>query len=164
MTWAYRNCFCIIIVDPDAGASNSSSCYLLYSSLKNISVQILRMLSSWPTFKLSRLLGSICRARAVNVEVIFAVINAMLMIPTSIHTTENTRAATDFGALSPYLMQKDKTSRFLNFKYQYMPHWGIVTWVTHCYKVTTVRAQIREQFSAINTTLRYMPRQRNPQI
>ena len=45
-------------------------------------------------------------------EVIFAVINAMLMIPMRIHMTEKTRAATDFGALSPYLMQKDKTNHF----------------------------------------------------
>lgn len=61
------------------------------------------------------LLGSTFRERAVNVDVIFAVINAMIMIPMRIHMTEKTRAATDFGALSPYLVQQEKKNHFYKF-------------------------------------------------
>ena len=59
------------------------------------------------TFTPTRSVGSTCRERAVSAEVIFAINIAMIMRPSRIQMMEKIRATIDFGALSPYLKQKE---------------------------------------------------------
>ena len=63
-----------------------------------------------PTFTPTRLLGSSCKERAVRAEVMFAIKIAMMTRPNRIQMMEKTRATTDFGDLSPYLMNKKSIS------------------------------------------------------
>ena len=58
------------------------------------------------------LVGSRCKKRAVNADVTFAVKTAMIIRLNWIQMTENIRARTDFGALSPYLAKKKQKIRF----------------------------------------------------
>ena len=51
--------------------------------------------------------GSSCKERAVSAEVMFAIKIAMIMRPSRIQKMEKIRATIDFGALSPYLEQKE---------------------------------------------------------
>ena len=61
------------------------------------------------TLKPLKLLGSSFREIAVSAEVTFAIKIAMMMRPKRIHMIEKMRATMDFGALSPYLMHKNRS-------------------------------------------------------
>ena len=59
------------------------------------------------TFKPTRSVGSSRKERAVSAEVMFAIKIAMIIRPNRIQKTEKIRATIDFGALSPYLVEKE---------------------------------------------------------
>ena len=93
-----------------------------YIKVKNLFFFVLRhveihksTIDIWQTFTPTRSLGSSCKERAVSAEVMFAMKIAMKMRPNRIQMIEKIRATIDFGALSPYLMQKETVINLWTF-------------------------------------------------
>ena len=66
----------------------------------------------------TRSVGSNCKETAVSEEVMFAMKIAMITRPNRIQMIEKIRATIDFGALSPYLKQKENRNEFMIILYE----------------------------------------------